>query len=189
MFDSWITGIIGVVIGSILTGIVTILINNHEFKVRTDNSKIILISELNINVDSLKKFKDRYLKYGFREYLMCKSIQDVEDFYINLEKFPVLNYDNWKNLIIYVPYIFNESEIRQIIKFNKNLDLLYELSKILSKKQHEPNSEYDSLCLDELDEISQEELVEDHLMFENLLNSTIENGENILKFSNKKIMG
>lgn len=105
---------------------------------------------------------------------------------MNLEKFPVLDYDNWNNLIIYALSIFNKSEIKQILKFNKNLDLLDELSKTLSEKEHEVNNDYENMLLGEFDDEDQWKIIQDHLIFEDLLNQTIYLRENIPNFSNNK---
>ena len=103
----------------------------------------------------MRKIKKTCIINSFRRDALSITIQDVVDFHTNLEKFPVLSYNNWNNLIIYAQSIFNKSESSQILKFNKNLDLLYELSKTFSKKQSEPNNEYENMILGEFDEEDQ----------------------------------
>lgn len=178
---SALTGLIGVIIGILLTCFVNFKQDKHNFDKESMGAVKIINSEIEANLISLKKFKENYL-LDFTKNAECITFQEVKEFYMHLEKFPSFSHNSWDNLLRFVPSIYDDNQIMRIIEFNKNLDDLHILANALSKHQIPIERNDSDFMLIDVGSDEWGDFIGEHVFFENQLNSLIENGELILGF-------
>ncbi len=181
---SALTGLVGVIIGILLSWVVNFIRDYYRFDKEKRGAIKIINAEIEVNLNSLKKFKDNYL-IDFTNDPDYISFQEIKEFYMHLEKFPCFSHVSWNNLLRFVPSIYTENQINRIIEFNKNLDDLYALSKALSNHQEPIETNDQNFMLIDVDYDGWDDFIGDHVVFERQLFSVIEDGELILEFSKK----
>ena len=152
----------------------------HRFSNKKKGVSAILKSELKLNLENLKTFKKSYLNTTTKELYDHGTLKDIADFYYYLSKFPIISHENWDKLISFIPDIFSETHIKQIIEFNVKLDDLQNQSKILYEKGM-PNRTYSALWLYELEPDDYEITLGTYSLFENKINCAISLGEGIIE--------
>lgn len=107
-----IPAIIGALIGSIAAWTLSYFTEEKKFNRKKKGAYALLKSEIEINVSNLNRYKKNYLMKNTKELYNNGNLNDINEFYCYLSKFPVLNHNNWDNLINFIPYIFDEDQIK-----------------------------------------------------------------------------
>lgn len=181
-----ISAIIGALIGSISAWTLSYFTEERKFNRKKKGAYALLKSEIEINVSNLKRYKKNYLIKNTKELYNNGNLNDINEFYYYLSKFPVLNHNNWDNLINFIPYIFDENQIKQIIQFNVKLEQLNKQSKKLAERGM-PQIKYSGFYLYELDEVDYEVTLGTYSFFEININIVLNEGKNILNSFKKPI--
>jgi len=120
------------------------------------------------------------LNATFKELYDKGTLEDISNFYYYLSKFPIVSHSNWDRLTSFIPDIYDEREIKQIVEFNAKLDDLQNQSELLYKKGM-PEMVFSGLLLYELDPYEYEVTLGTYKSYKNKINSIINDGETILK--------
>lgn len=99
-----ISAIIGALIGSISAWTLSYFTEERKFNRKKKGAYALLKSEIEINVSNLKRYKKNYLIKNTKELYNNGNLNDINEFYYYLSKFPVLNHNNWDNLINFSLY-------------------------------------------------------------------------------------
>lgn len=174
-----ISAIIGALIGSISAWTLSYFTEERKFNRKKKGAYALLKSEIEIIVSNLKRYKKNYLIKNTKELYNNGNLNDINEFYYYLSKFPVLNHNNWDNLINFIPYIFDENQIKQIIQFNVKLEQLNKQSKKLAERGM-PQIKYSGFYLYELDEVDYDVTLGTYSFFEININIVLNEGKNIL---------
>lgn len=174
-----IAAIIGALIGSISTWCLSYFTQERKFNKKKNGAYALIKSEIEINVYNLKDYKKRYLTKTSKELFDIGNLNDISEFYYYLKEFPILSHNNWDKLIDFIPYVFDENQINNIIQFNTNLDFLIKQSKRLYENGM-PNRKYSGFYLFELDEADYDVTYGTYVAFKSNLKNVIESGEDIL---------
>lgn len=81
----------------------------------------------------LKTMKKIISKKTSQDLSDIGNLNDIYAFYRSLDKFPVLGHKNWDKLIDFIPYVFEDRDIKHVLEFNKQIYQLNKSSKILSE--------------------------------------------------------
>lgn len=171
--------ITGAIIGAFSAWALSFFSEKYRFNHKKKGTQIILKSEIESNLANLIKFKNSYLNTTSKELHDKCTLEDISDFYYYLSKFPVISHSNWDRLISFIPDIYEETEIKQIIEFNAKLDDLQNQSKILYEKGM-PQRVFSGLLLYELEPDESEVTLGTYESYENKVNSIINDGKTIL---------
>lgn len=170
--------IIGALVGSISAWSLSYFTEKRRLNKKKKGAYEILKSEFEVNIDNLKKYKKNYLSKTSEELYDTGTLNDINEFYHNLTMFPLLNHYAWNELIDFIPYVFENDEIKKIIQFNAQLDELSKQIKSLSNKGM-PNRTYSGFYLFELDSEEYKETLNNYIIIKNNINNIINYGENI----------
>lgn len=171
--------IIGALIGSISAWCLSYFTQEHRFNKKKNGAYLLLKSEIEINLSNLKSYKEMYLIKTSQELYEIGNLNDINAFYYYLREFPILNHNSWDKLMDVIPYVFEDSQISQIIQFNVKLDDLSKRAITLCENGM-PKREYGGFYLFELDFRDYEDTLGVYKSFENNINGVINEGENIL---------
>lgn len=131
-----ITGaILAAIRGSFSAWLFTYFTEKNKTNKRKKGVYILIKSEIEINLNNLKDFENRFLKSSLEEAYDTFTLEDINYFYKSLTNFPHLTHRNWDELISFIPDVFDEKIIKEIIQFNIYLDNLNEQWKNSSKKE------------------------------------------------------
>lgn len=175
--------ILAALIGSFSAWLFTYFTEKYRNNKRINGIHTLIKSEIEINLNNLKEFENRFLKLSLKEAYATFTLEDINYFYKSLTNFPHLNHRNWDELTGFIPDIFDEKIIKEIIQFNVYLDKLNEQCKNSSIKEikgtdlNAPISIFDGYVYSEI--------FGDYAYFKNTVSITIKKGDWILKHVNK----
>lgn len=172
--------ITGAIIGAFSAWALTFFSERYKFNHKKKGTQVLLKSEIESNLSNLIKFKNSYLNATFKELYDKGTLEDISNFYYYLSKFPIVSHSNWDCLTSFIPDIYDEREIKQIVEFNAKLDDLQNQSELLYKKGM-PEMVFNGLLLYELDPYEYEVTLGTYKAYKNKINSIINDGETILK--------
>lgn len=124
--------IIAAIMGSLFTWILAYETEYYRFNKKKKGIYVILNSEVNNNIFSLKKFEIYHPVKNSFDIRDEWTISDLQNYYKTLNDFPILKHDNWDTFIDVIPDIFYEFDIRKIIECNSNMDKINDLTRFLS---------------------------------------------------------
>lgn len=178
--------IIGAILAALIGSFSAWLFTYFTEKNRTDKRKkgihTLIKSEIEINLNNLKEFENNFLELSLKEAAATFTLEDINYFYKSLTNFPHLNHRNWDELTSFIPDIFDEMIIKEIIQFNVYLDKLNEQCKNSSIKEikgtdlNAPISIFDGYIYSEI--------FGDYAYFKNAVSITIKKGDWILEHVN-----
>lgn len=175
-----ITGaILAAIIGSFSAWLFTFFTEKNRTNKRKNGVHTLIKSEIEINLNNLKDFENEFLKVSLKEAYHTFTLEDINYFYKSLTNFPHLNHRNWDELISFIPDVFDEKIINEIIQFNIYLDNLNEQSKNSSKKEIK-GSDLD-MPISFVDGYVYSEIIGDYAYFKNTVSTTIKKGDFILE--------
>ena len=171
--------ITGAIIGAFSAWALTFFSERYRFNHKKKGTKIILKSEIESNLANLITFNNSYLNATTKELYDKGTLEDISNFYYYLSKFPVISHSNWDRLISFIPEIYEETQIKQIVEFNAKLDDLKNQSELLYKKGM-PQRVFSGLLLYELEPDEHEVTLGTYNAYKNKINSIINDGKTIL---------
>lgn len=172
--------IAGAIIGAFSAWALTFFSESYKFNHKKKGTQLILKSEIESNLANLIKFKKTHLNATSKELYDNGTLKDISNFYYDLSKFPIVSHSNWDRLISFIPDIYDETEIKQIVEFNAKLDDLQNQSELLYKKGI-PERTFSGFLLYELEPEEYEVTLGTYKTYKNKVNSIINNGKTILK--------
>lgn len=175
--------ILAAIIGSFSAWLFTFFTEKNRTNKRKNGVHTLIKSEIEINLNNLKDFENEFLKVSLKEAYHTFTLEDINYFYKSLTNFPHLNHRNWDELISFIPDVFDEKIINEIIQFNIYLDNLNEQSKNSSKKEIK-GSDLD-MPISTVDGYIYSEIVGDYAYFKNTISTTIKKGDFILENINE----
>lgn len=177
-----IAAIIGAILGSFLTWCLAYFTEKRRFNKRKNGAKTILKSEIRMNINNLKNYEKNHLKKTSQDLSDIGNLNDIYAFYRSLDKFPVLSHDNWDKLIDFIPYVFEDNDIKQILEFNARIDQLNISSEILSAIDLKEIN-FSGFYLFELETRELRVTLGNYTQFKNSVQKTIEYGVAIKNFA------
>ena len=188
---SGIFSLIGVIVGAWITQ----RNNEKNFEKKKQGAELLIKTELQVNIENLNEYYEKYLGHNFEDLKECGSLQNLDDFYYNLKYYPILTQKNWEKLTQFAPEIFDKEELDLIMKFfisatklNQQVEQLYtkefeKFKKEIEKSTKESGSPF---CLEdflfmECDLEEYDEIVANWRGFELKFKEILNYGKNILK--------
>lgn len=184
--DNIMSALIGAFIGSLLTWILAYITEKYRFNKRKKGAYTILNAEINANISNLEKYTIFYPLINRYDLLNKGTIDDIKNFYKDLDDFPNIKHDNWDKFIEFVPDIFREYEIERIIKFNSNLDKLMLQAEHLSENPLIFDEKQKNIKLNDIEYAKYIEITKHYKMFEKNFNDLLEDSENIKNLFKEK---
>lgn len=185
--DSTILGpVIAAIMGSLFTWILAYGTEYYRFNNKKKGIYVILNSEFENNISSLREFLKNHPVKDSSNIRDMWTIYDLQNFYKTLNDFPILGHDNWDEFIDTVPEIFSESEIKKIIKCNRNLDKLTDLARFLSNHEIDYAHNQDNLHLNEIPYDDYLKITENYRTFEKNFSDLLDSLEEIIHIFPKK---
>ncbi|MEE0024972.1 hypothetical protein [Methanobrevibacter sp.] len=184
--DNIMSALIGALIGSLFTWLLAYITEKYRFNKRKKGAYTILNSEINTNILNLEKYTIYYPLINRYDLLNKGTIEDIKNFYKDLDDFPNIKHDNWDRFIEFVPDIFREYEIGRIIKFNSNLDKLMLQAEHLSKNPLIFDEKQKNIKLNDIEYARYIEITKQYKMFEKNFNDLLEDSENIKNLFEEK---
>lgn len=179
--------IIGAIIAALMGSFSAWLFTYFTEKNRTDKRKkgvhTLIKSEIEINLNNSKEYENEFLELSLKEAAATFTLEDINHFYKTLTNFPYLNHRNWDELTSFIPDIFDETIIKEIIQFNVYLDKLNEQCKNSSTKELKGDNL--EIPISTFDGYIYSELFGDYAYFKNTVSITIKKGDWILEYINK----
>ena len=179
--------IIGAILAALIGSFSAWLFTYFTEKNRTDKRKkgvhTLIKSEIEINLNNLKEFENKFLKLSLKEAAATFTLEDIKYFYKTLTNFPYLNHQNWDELTSFIPDIFDDRIIKEIIQFNAYLDKLNEMCKNSSIKEIKGTNL--DIPIYSFDGYVYSEIFGDYAYFKNTVAMTIKKGDWILEHINK----
>ena len=180
--------IIGAIIAALIGSFSAWLFTYFTEKNRTDKRKkgvhTLIKSEIEINLNNLKEYENEFLELSLKEAAATFTLEDINHFYKTLTNFPYLNHRNWDELTSFIPDIFDETIIKEIIQFNVYLDKLNEQCKNSSTKELKGDNL--EIPISTFDGYIYSELFGDYAYFKNTVSITIKKGDWIFYSSSCK---
>ena len=170
--------IMGAMLGSILTWFLNYFTEKRKFNKKNNGSLVLLKSEIEMNINNLKKYDETYLSKTPQELKNNGNLNDIKSFYNSINQFPILSHSNWDKLTDTIPYIFENEKINQIIEFNAQLDQLNKYSELLSNINIR-NKTFTGFYLYELDIEESKSTLGNYILFKAHVLKAIETGEKI----------
>lgn len=187
--DSTILGpIIAAIMGSLFTWILAYGTEFYRFNKKKKGIYVILNSEVDNNIFSLKKFE---IYHPVKDSFNIRdewTISDLQNYYKTLNDFPILKHDTWDEFIDVVPDIFGEFDIREIIEFNSNMDKINDLARFLSNYKINYAHNQENFRLNKIPYDDYRKMSENYRTFEKNYNDLLRNLDNIKKiFDDKRL--
>ena len=187
--DSTILGpIIAAIMGSLFTWILAYGTEFYRFNKKKKGIYVILNSEVDNNIFSLKKFE---IYHPVKDSFNIRdewTISDLQNYYKTLNDFPILKHDTWDEFIDVVPDIFDEFDIREIIEFNSNMDKINDLARFLSNYKINYAHNQENFRLNKIPYDDYRKMSENYRTFEKNYNDLLRNLDNIKKiFDDKRL--
>lgn len=126
----------------------------------------------------LKTMKKIISKKTSQDLSDIGNLNDIYAFYRSLDKFPVLGHKNWDKLIDFIPYVFEDRDIKHVLEFNKQIYQLNKSSKILSEIDLK-EMKFSGFYLFELESRELRVTLGNYTQFKNSVQKTIDYGKRI----------
>ena len=188
MYSTILGPIIAAIMGSLFTWILAYGTEFYRFNKKKKGIYVILNSEVDNNIFSLKKFE---IYHPVKDSFNIRdewTISDLQNYYKTLNDFPILKHDTWDEFIDVVPDIFGEFDIREIIEFNSNMDKINDLARFLSNYKINYAHNQENFRLNKIPYDDYRKMSENYRTFEKNYNDLLRNLDNIKKiFDDKRL--
>lgn len=188
MYSTILGPVIAAIMGSLFTWILAYGTEFYRFNKKKKGIYVILNSEVDNNIFSLKKFE---IYHPVKDSFNIRdewTISDLQNYYKTLNDFPILKHDTWDEFIDVVPDIFGEFDIREIIEFNSNMDKINDLARFLSNYKINYAHNQENFRLNKIPYDDYRKMSENYRTFEKNYNDLLRNLDNIKKiFDDKRL--